>query len=144
MVALTTALTGLTTTGTNVTRGRVFTVSASELPHLSIMQGDEEPVVEDNSEEAVNIHAYYRLNAHIEVAAQAASGVLETTLNLISKEISDAMNIDSTLGVSGVLDSYETSHDRPEYSEDKDQRTALMEITYTIIYRRLRSDATLN
>jgi len=144
LAAFTTTVTGLTTTGTNVTRGRVYNISEADLPHLSIFQGEEEPLVADNEDEAVFIHAYYAVEVIVEITVNASSGVLETLLNLICKEISDAINVDTTLGVTGLIDTIELNSSKPEFTKEKEKRSGQMEMTWLIRYRRLRSDATAN
>jgi len=142
MAAFTTKVTGLTTTGSNVTRGRAYTVAESDLPHLTVYQGDEEPVVPDSDTEAVLIYAYYMLRIIVEIRVNASSGILETNLNLISKEISDAINADVTLGVVEVQDAYEIGHSQPEITGEKDKRSAQMDSEWVVKYKRSRADAT--
>ena len=144
MVAFLSAVTGLATTGSKVTRSRVHLVSQSELPHLSVYQGSEVPQFEDNDNEAAVIHSYYRLQVLVEVTVEASSGSLETSLNQVSLEVADAINADVTLGLAGVLDTFETGHARPEIIGEKEKRTGKMEMEYSVVYRRLRSDASLN
>lgn len=142
LVAITTLLTGLITTGANVTRGRVYSIDEADLPHLSIVQGNEDPIIPDNEDEAVFIHAYYSVEVKVQITINASSGVLETILNLICKEISDAINVDTTLGVNGVVDTIELGTSQLENTGEKEKRTAQAEMLWVIRYRRLRSDAT--
>lgn len=139
--AFLTRVTSLSTTGANVVRGRVYNIAEADLPHLSVFQGDEEPVIADNEDESVLIRAYYDVEILVQISVNAVSGVLETTMNLICKEISNAINADSTLGVTGVIDCFEVGTSQPELTGEKEKRTGQMGMVWKARYRRTRAAA---
>ena len=97
--AITTALTGLTTTGTNVFSGRVhpFHNEGAQLPGLCIYTTSEEVLNED--EDALS-HIQQRGCLYVvEGYASAASpDSLEDTLDLISSQVEAAMFADQFFG----------------------------------------------
>ena len=140
MAAVTTNLTGLSTTGSNVTRGRVYSIDEDNLPHLSIFQGDDFPVVPDNEQEGTYLYLWQDLQVFIEVTVDASSGVLETTLNQIHKEITIALTADVTQGISECFNTIEMGATIPELSGERKKRTAIMELEFMLRYRRSRTD----
>jgi hypothetical protein len=79
--AVVTAVTGLTTTGTNVTPSRVFNVETEALPHLSVYMGDEE-----RSEESDSMSADL-ISAELIIEARAESTVeVDITADLMLEE----------------------------------------------------------
>jgi len=139
LAAVTTTLTGLGTTGANVTRGRVFTVDESELPHLVITQGPDEIVNPDGDDEATNIYLLSALTLMVEIINDASSGVLETTINQICKEIVAALIADPTQG-GLAINTAELQTSQPELSDDRKKRTANTFMQFEILYKRLRAD----
>lgn len=135
-----TLLTGLTTTGANVTRARIYPHADTALPALSILQGEDNPRRDD---EAGALMAFidHELEVVIDAHVQAASGVLDTTLNLIRKEISIALHADRQIGLPTiVINTIEGGAEAPELSGEGAQRTARQRLHYFIKYRRSRTD----
>lgn len=140
MAAFVTLLTGLTTTDSNITRDRVYTIDEDELPHLSIFQGLDIVEPPDGEDEATNIYFTRQLEAVIQITCDATSGALSTTVNLIRKEIHAAIQGDLTL--SGLcINIAEQGITRPELSDERKKRTATAELTYIILYRHTRAAA---
>jgi len=125
--AIATTLTGLTTTGTNVTRGRVYPVTAE--PALSIFKGDDDAT---ESEEIIG-ETVRELNVIIQAHLQAL-GNPETVLNQIAAEVYAAMRLDITLGLAYVFDTRIVGDAAPEIEDSQDLPTARMSSTWLIIY----------
>lgn len=128
-----TALTGLTTTGTNVQRGRVYPVSPSVNAALTVFMGDDS-VVSILGNEKIEWRLSVLINSH----ARATSDV-DQTLNTIRKEVHAALMADYTLGLSFVTDTEPASASEPELSGDGDQPIATQRLEYIVQYRTSRT-----
>lgn len=128
MAALTTAVTGLTTTGTRVHRGRVDNVPT--LPALSVFMGAEraEPPVQSFS------RVRRELDVHIEIHARG-NQQLETTLNAIRAEVYAALMADVTQGLGFVITTEWRADDAPELSPEQDYPIARQVMTWAVIYQ---------
>ncbi len=92
--AVVSTLTGLATTGANVSVDPVYDIAEASLPALVITTGDES--VDITAQFAPRI--YQRaLNLSIEGIASATSGLADT-LDQIAMEVEAAINADATLG----------------------------------------------
>jgi len=124
------ALTGLTTTGSNVTRARAYRISSSGLPHLTIEQGLDQR--RDDGEQGDDID---RDLAVIVTARVRDIGNLETDLNQISAEVYAALTADRSQGLAYVYDTNIDSETAPEIEAgETEQPVAMMSMTYVITY----------
>ena len=127
-----TVLTGLTTTGSNVTRGRAWPVA--QLPAVSIYMGA------DNTADAQNINIINRELTVFIIAHIRESGSLESTLNNIKAEVYAAIMADPTL-TGLALDMYLVQDGAPEIEAEQDQPTARMTMEWRVIYRHSATSA---
>lgn len=134
MQTVTTALTGLPTTGSRVYRGRVDPIPKAEQNAIVIFQGDDE-VDEDSPFHVVRSF----LTVNVEIVAREVSAQIDETLNTIRKEIAVAL-ADPTLGLAFVESALQQEAGEPEISDDGDRYEARMRDTWLVIYRRSRLD----
>jgi len=131
MDAVATAITGLTTTGNNVFRGRDHASKASgKLPALVLHLGTDTP----NEEASAWPRLYSDLEVEIEVLIDGASG-FESTLLTIREEVTKALRADYTLGLSFVVEIREGPAERPQ-PEDQDSRRFSYALGWTVTYSR--------
>lgn len=133
--AVTTKVTGLATTGANVFRSRATVIARTSLPALVVRSLFEVIVDESVSGQmrrdlTIAIHGYVRSDVE---------GGLETTLNLIRKEITIALQADHTQGLSFVFD---TNEDTTEYElgEEGEQTVGIIKTDWIVGYRTSRTD----
>ena len=130
--AVTTNLTGLVTTGSQVARGRVW--PAPGFPALSIFKGDDlataEPLDEEERDLSVSV-----------VALVQATGNPETTLNQIAAEVFAALMADRTQGLAYVFDTALVGDEAPEIEDSQDLPIGRMEMIYTIRYEHSKTSA---
>lgn len=137
MSAIETLLTGLTTTGSNVKRDRVYSWDTANLPALSIFQGDDTPIPYADRN---YFQDDFELTVHIEMHAENADTIpISTTLNQIRKEVIIAIQADYTLGLSFVIDTEEQIASQPQI-EHINTTTATQVMDFTVKYRRSRAD----
>lgn len=135
--AVTTALTGLTTTGSNVQRARVYEVPDGVDQALSIQMGADELLEEGNM-------AYIDRLLNIEVVAHAKAGTgVDTTLNQIRAEVHQALYTDRTQGLGFVINTYCNGDDAPEFSGEADSPVARQVLNYVVHYRHAVADPEL-
>ncbi len=141
MDAVVTAVTGLTTTGSNVHRARVFPQEGSLLPALLIYAGDDEQVADPETDKHTLVDSV--LAIIIEGWVQLSSGQPEETLNAINAQVVVALQADRTQGVTGVIDTFDADVDEPQLFEGS-KRTAMLSMRFGVRYRRLRNQANLS
>lgn len=129
MAAVQVLVTGLTTTGSNVERGRAY--PHDNFPALSLSQGANMPLnnsfpVQD-SELTVNIEAHVR------------SDTADTDLNLITREVFVAVMADRTVG-GNAIDIRWTGDAEPVESGEGDKPIATKLINFMIHYRHSYTD----
>lgn len=138
MAAMTTALTGLATTGANVLRGRVKPHEDGKVPALSIFQGPDSPGGLSNS--ALMDSA---LTVHVDAHVITSSAQVDTVLNQIRKEVTIKMRsyaAGNLLGLAFVLDIEELSAGEPELYGDGEKPAAAMRMDWKVSYRRSYTD----
>lgn len=135
--AFATKITGLSTTGANVKRGRVYSWPDTISAALSIYQGADTPLDDANrpwqfldSELAV----------HIDIHVKSSSQQIDTVINQIRKEVTIALQADPSLGLDFVIDLQESGTSDPELSGDGDKPIARARMDWIVKYRRLRTD----
>lgn len=130
--AVTTAVTGLTTTTTNVFPGRVYPFDT--LPCLAVYSNNEVIDEEGGVMGAVNTRA---LVITVEGRARAATSV-DDTLDTISKEVEVAIGTDDTLG--GLVQCARLQTTEIELDGEAEQETGLIRMEFLIYYRTSLSD----
>lgn len=133
LAAITTKVTGLVTTGSNVVRGRVYPNNATAA--LSVDMGQERIVGEPNVA-TVDVLLDIDITAH----AKSATGALDTALNQIHLEVEAALMADVTQGLPYVKNTIWAGRDKPDRGI-AEKNLGEQTITYTIHYRRPRTSA---
>jgi hypothetical protein len=135
MAAVVTALSGLTTTGANVERGRVYPLDANVSNALSVYQGAETVLTQSYQ------HVDAELRINIETHVRAPTVTLEGRLNQIRKEVTIALlSVHPPLNLAFCLDLREGDADQPELNGDGDRRTGSQRLEWIVTYRRSRTD----
>ena len=127
LAAVTTALTGLTTTGANVQRARAWPVSA--LPALTVSQGENAVLAEDAQLDIITRQLQFSVVAQIKAITN-----LETSLNQISSEVYAALVADRSLGLAYVFDLTLVGDSAAEIEAEQDEPTARQVMTWALIY----------
>lgn len=135
ITAVVTNVTGLTTTGARVYRGRVYALAGTNLPALCVYQG-EDKVIGQYSQSKYDCE----LTITIEAVVKASTTQVDTTINLIREQVTIAMQTDYTQGLSYVLNTIEGDASAPELSGDGEQTSAAQKLEWKIHYRRSRTD----
>lgn len=134
MQAVTTTLTGLTTTGTRIQRGRVRTVETA--PALSIMMGSDG--INPDRSAYPHVARDLTINVIIHVMNNTAP---ETELNTIRAEVFAALMADRTLGQTFVSDIDAIGDDDPELDGEGEKITARQQMNFIVKYRHNWSSA---
>ena len=127
-------VTGLATTGTNVTRGRVSPLKESISSALSVYQGA------DNTDDYNWPSVYSSLTVYVDIHAKDSSEQIDQVLNRVRKEINIAIMAVDRLGLSFVKDVIEEGAAEPDLSGDSNKPTAVMRVAYKIEYNRSVTD----
>tara|TARA_Y100000310_G_scaffold342185_1_gene444186 strand:+ start:7654 stop:8106 length:453 start_codon:yes stop_codon:yes gene_type:complete len=130
-------LTGLTTTGANVFKGRVYPLEASNLPALLIYTDDEEIVLEQRAMGAVR-KLFRKVELIVEAQAQGISNAVEDTIDTICKEVEVALASDISLN-SLAVDSYLEKTEKVEDGNGK-KYAGFVKMTYAVFYRTDEND----
>ena len=134
--AVVTTVIDLTTTGSNVVRGRVYPTDDSELPALSVYMGASNPVGDPNSSFQDRM-----LEVRIEATAKEPTATLDQTLNAIKKEVYAAMMASPTKSMAFVVDTIWNGDGEPDLQDGSNKPTGSVVMNYTIHYRHSYSDA---
>lgn len=125
--AVTTALTGLTTTGNRVERDRVYPPELC--PALSVGLGQESP-----KQGADNV-SYQDSILEVRIVIQVKNDDTATVLNQIKAEVYAALMSDRTLGLSFVADMAWNGDSEPEPSGDAEIKTTRCITNFAVWYR---------
>ena len=129
-----TTLTGLTTTGSNVFRSRIFPLEETNLPALCIYTKSE-------ASEYDTIGLPRSVNRVLDVAVEAyVKGVsnYDNTLDTIAVEVEEAIAADITLG--GVAKDAQITAFEADFAGDGEQPVAVGRFTVTVEYRTVEND----
>lgn len=129
-----TTLTGLTTTGSNVFRSRIFPLEETNLPALCIYTKSE-------TSEYDTIGLPRSVNRVLDVAVEAyVKGVsnYDNTLDTIAVEVEEAIAADITLG--GVAKDAQITAFEADFAGDGEQPVAVGRFTVTVEYRTVEND----
>ena len=151
--AIVTLLTGLTITGANIERGRVYPWSDDETRALTVDQGEALPIGEPDWTYQ-NVRLEVRITAHVKAEPDIDGGAFTSSfstnfdigstysreLNNISKEVYIAMLADRTLGQSFVMDTEWLGNSEPELSGESERVTASMDTVFAVTYRHSMTD----
>jgi len=119
--AIVTATTGLTTTGSNVFRSRIYPLEQTKLPGLCIFTRSE--TVEFDT---------------LTMAYVSATTNYDNTLDQIAVEVEEALAADVTLG--GLSKDLQVTAFEADFSGDGEQPVAIGRFTVTVQYRTSETD----
>lgn len=135
VAAVQTLVTGLTTTGSNVDRGRGDDIPTDLMPAIRVAVGADTPLdpylpslIDSELEVFVTAHAH-------DTAAN-----IETKLNQIRAEATLALLANRTLGLGFVHAIFEMGASRPELAGDLAKPAGRMEMKFKVRYRRSAND----
>lgn len=131
-----TAVTGLSTTGSNVYRTQIYPLEHSNLPGLCVYASVEDAAI-DNMTGTRSLER--RCDYIIEAFVRAASNY-DNTMDTICAEIEAAMATDVTRG--GNAKDTVLTRSEFEYSEEGDRPMAMARLTYSVQYRTAINNAT--
>lgn len=135
MDAVVAVVTGLTSTGVNVKRGRVYPHDDSALPALSVYMGPSEPVGDPNAQ-----YQDRMLDVRVEAFAKESTDTLDQTLNQIKKEVYIAMQATPTLGLGFVFDTTWSGDTEPDLQDGSNKPTGSVVMNYRVHYRHSYTD----
>lgn len=129
-----TTLTGLTTTGSNVFRSRIFPLEETNLPALCVYTKSE-------TSEYDTIGLPRSVNRVLDVAVEAyVKGVsnYDNTLDTIAVEVEEAIAADVTLG--NLAKDAQITAFEADFAGDGEQPVAVGRFTVTVEYRTVEND----
>ncbi len=132
--AVITAVTGLTTTGSNVFRSRIYPLEQTKLPGLCVFTRSE--VVEFDTL-TISRSVSRVLDVIIEGYVSATSNY-DDTLDQIAVEVEEALAADVTLG--GLAKDTQVTAFEADFSGDGEQPVAVGRFTVTVQYRTAEND----
>ncbi len=132
IAAVVTNVTGLTTTGANVNRGRTTPEDAVTSDWLDVFLGPDAPN-DDNQNWTITDS---ELTVYIDINCKTSSSQIDTRLNLIRSEITVALWTDYQQGLSFVTEMREGPADEPQLSGEANKPAATMRTTWLFRYRR--------
>lgn len=133
LAAFTTAVTGLTTTGARVVRGRVYPVDI--VPALTVNMGAEQTVNDGNT-----TYQDEYLDIEVQVYVKDNTSV-DGALNQIRAEVYKAVLADYKLGLAYVLDTQWMGRDAPSRSGEMENKSARQTLNFRVNYRHSYLDA---
>lgn len=132
--AVVTATTGLTTTGSRVERGRVYSVET--LPALTVQMGLDEVLQAESDFINTNRHLRVKITSYVKINSEP-----DSQLNTIREEVYNAMMATPTLGLAYVIDTWLESDDELELSSEAEQTIGRQVMNYVVKYRHSYTDA---
>jgi hypothetical protein len=135
MAAVTTAVTGLATTGANVQRGRVYPWGNDQAHAISVYQGDAEAGLEQNFAQKT-VALTVNIVAHVKTVADQ----VDTHLNQVAKEAYIAIMADRTLALPFVIDTDWRGSSAPDTDGNAEATHGRQEHQFIVIYRHSSAD----
>ena len=132
--AIVTALTGLTTTVSNVFRSRIYPLEQTKLPGICIFTRSE-AVEFDTLTMARSINRV--LDVQVEAYVSATANY-DNTLDQIAVEVEEALSADVTFG--GLAKDTQVTAFEADFSGDGEQPVAVGRFTVTVQYRTAEND----
>lgn len=130
-----TTLTGLTTTGSNIYRSRVYPLAANKLPGLTVYTKSEETEYATNTRPRTLLRT---LSVIIEAYVQGLSDY-DSQIDAIAIEIEEALSTDVTRG--GFAKDTKLTGFEAEYSGDGDIPVASATFAVEVLYSTQETDA---
>lgn len=135
MAAVQTLVTGLTTSGARVDRGRAAEIPVDDTPALRVALG-QDIIVDPWAHDLLDSD----LDVHIEAHAYGTATNIETLLNLMREEVNIALMANYTLGLAFVHSIVEVGAGRPGLEGEMAKPAGAMELHYRVRYRRSRTN----
>jgi hypothetical protein len=135
VAAVQAAVTGLTTTGARVDRGRDDDIDAAKTPALRVATGDD-TVVDPWAQSLLDSELEVLVNAYVHTGASN----VETLLSTIRKEVTIALMADQKLGLAFVHSIVELGASRPDKATDGAKPAGRLEMKFRVKYRRSVAD----
>jgi len=132
--AIVTAVTGLTSTGSNVFRSRVFPIETTKLPALCVYTKSE---AVDFDTLTINRSIMRNLEVMIEAYVSGTSNY-DDDLDTIAVEVEEALSADVTL--SGISKDLQVTAFEADYVGDGEQTVAIGRFTVGVVYRTAEND----
>lgn len=132
--AVITAVTGLTTTGSNVFRSRIYPLEQSKLPGLCVFTRSENVEFDTLT---ISRSVSRVLDVIIEGYVSATANY-DDTLDQIAVEVEEALAADVTLG--GLAKDTQVTAFEADFSGDGEQPVAVGRFTVTVQYRTAEND----
>jgi len=132
--AVVNAVTGLTTTGSNVFRNRVFPLETSKVPGLCVFTKSE-------SVDFDTLHIPRSIMRTLDLGVEAyvvATSNYDNTLDTIAVEVEEALAADVTLG--GLSKDLQVTAFEADFIGDGEQTVAVGRFTVLVQYRTLEND----
>lgn len=127
------AVTGLTTTGDNAFRGRVYEIPETSLPCVCVYQSGDFPLTNTSPWKFIDSE----LSIVVEAVVKDSSVQAETTLNQIRFEVAQFLQRDVTLGLSFVMNTTEGSASIT-LDGSTNEIVGRMRMEWVVLYRRVR------
>lgn len=135
LAAVQTKVTGLTTTGTHVDRGRGDDIPAENTPALRVAMGAD-TILDPWSPQVLECE----LEVSVFGYAYDSATNIETLLNQIRKEVTIALTADFTLGLAFVEGLTEQGAQKPDIGSDAAKPSGRLEMQFKVQYQRTRTD----
>lgn len=136
--AILSALTGLTTTGTNVTTSMVYPYEKSNLPALSILVARDAD--EENEGDVMGPDGWRRLVVVVEAREAANAAALEDILDDMCMEVEIAMKSDS--GLSALANDVQLYSTEISLDDSGEKPVGLARMSWLVTYRTSSTDPT--
>jgi len=133
-----TLLTGLATTGSNITRARAWPLSSDALPAITVFKSDDIRSEEDSVDDFLVRSLEVNISIHVRETTN-----LETELNQIAAEIFAAMAADKTLGLEYVFNAFLIGDSEPIIEATQNVPLATMVSGWLISYQHTNESAEL-
>lgn len=132
--AIITALTGLSTTGSNVFRSRIYPLESNKMPGLCVFSKSEDVTFD-------TLTRPRSINRVLEIGVEAyvkATSNYDNTLDTIAVEVEEAIASDVTF--SGLAKDTQVTSFEADFSGEGEQPVAIGRFTVEVIYRTLEND----
>lgn len=140
MVAALANVTGLTTTGANIKRGRAYPWSDSVTRALSVYMGSDNPI--DGGGFTNNAFVDRELTLVVDIHVRDAVDQIDTILNKIRAEVYTGLMTDYTQGLAFVLNTIPRGDDEPDITGEGDRPATTQRMNFGIQYRHSLTDPT--
>ena len=139
LAAATTAVTGLTSTGAAVARGRLYPTDDS--PALSVFMGADAVQGDYGYSNMAYVDRLLDLIIRIHAKGLTDDAAIDTLLNASRAEVFAAIATDPTLGLGFVISAYPAGDEAPVLDVSSDQPTGTQDMHFSVHYRHSTTSA---